>query len=661
MYYFLEELEGINFMGGTFLIEFGKETNIFGDNGTGKTRAKDAYSWLITNYNSAGKAKFPIKDTINKENNILPHVVRGQFRKENGEKLTLQKSYSETWGSDKGSEEKVHTGHSIEYKINGEVKTKGDYDDIINAMIPAELLKMLSDPFYFPNEMDKNEQRKQLELMASHVTDEYVLGKIANPEKNFEEISAILNAKSTLEARKKHLAYEIKKAKASHDPIKGKIEENSLHIKNIGVIDTVTIDAEIVRINGEISKIDEALTNKTKAEDLQSDLTRGKRNALNSLKNRQQEINNEHTAAFHKESRELVAGRSVAEDKISNLEIQKKSKEALLSSLKLKKTSLDTDLKLLIEKFNEENKKEFPEWDPNNFICGECKRKHEPGDIEHKESELRQNFIDLKKKNLLAINNEGAGIEKSLSENQALTKSTQEQFEKLVTELAAAQEELKNLNEGITAKGEVLQVDKRLLADKEYNDNAIKITKLEAEIADVKPIDYADLKTNKQTFIAELDVQKEKLNQVKQIKTLQDRNIVLAEEQKTLAQQIAKYQREDMLIDEFSISKSDLIEQTVRSKFKHVSFKMFENNIGDVNKKPTCELWYMGKPWAALNTGSKLNAGLDVVNALSTHYGIFPPLLLDNRESTTQIINTDSQVINFFVSKDDKTLRVEII
>lgn len=60
-----------------------------------------------------------------------------------------------------------------------------------------------------------------------------------------------------------------------------------------------------------------------------------------------------------------------------------------------------------------------------------------------------------------------------------------------------------------------------------------------------------------------------------------------------------------------------------------------------------------------MNSGARINAGIDIINTLSNHYEIKAPIFIDNRESTTRLIDTESQIINLVVSGMDKKLRVE--
>lgn len=101
------------------------------------------------------------------------------------------------------------------------------------------------------------------------------------------------------------------------------------------------------------------------------------------------------------------------------------------------------------------------------------------------------------------------------------------------------------------------------------------------------------------------------------------------------------------------------MENSINNKFKYVSFKLFDTQVnGGLNE--TCEALINGVPFSNANTASQINAGLDIINALSSHYSVQAPIFIDNRESVNKLIDTDSQIINLIVS-NDKNLKVEVI
>ncbi|EXQ65605.1 hypothetical protein V760_02867, partial [Staphylococcus aureus F23613] len=53
--------------------------------------------------------------------------------------------------------------------------------------------------------------------------------------------------------------------------------------------------------------------------------------------------------------------------------------------------------------------------------------------------------------------------------------------------------------------------------------------------------------------------------------------------------------------------------------------------------------------------------GLDIINTLSKHFKVTAPIFIDNAESVTELIKTESQQIQLIVNEQDKKLRMETI
>ena len=84
--------------------------------------------------------------------------------------------------------------------------------------------------------------------------------------------------------------------------------------------------------------------------------------------------------------------------------------------------------------------------------------------------------------------------------------------------------------------------------------------------------------------------------------------------------------------------------------FSIVKFKMYEQQIngGEIE---TCEAIVGGVPFSDLNDAGKINAGLDIINAICG-------FVIDNAESVNELLPTKSQKIRLVVSKD-KELVIE--
>ena len=73
-----------------------------------------------------------------------------------------------------------------------------------------------------------------------------------------------------------------------------------------------------------------------------------------------------------------------------------------------------------------------------------------------------------------------------------------------------------------------------------------------------------------------------------------------------------------------------------------------------------CDVTLHGVPYGSLNSGAKVQVGMDILPALCAHYGVVAPLFLDNAESVTRLPPYPGQLIRLQVSAPDKTLRLAL-
>ena len=223
-------------------------------------------------------------------------------------------------------------------------------------------------------------------------------------------------------------------------------------------------------------------------------------------------------------------------------------------------------------------------------------------------------------------------------------------------------ESLAAISQSLDAKKKELELLKT--APVEESPEMILIKKeiliLESKIKDFKVEDVSDLKLKKNELRLKVTVLEKQLAFKESNRKASERIAELEAEEVKLSEKIAELEGLEMLSEEFIRAKVELLEEKVDSKFKYVSFKMFRNqNNGGLEE--CCEPCVNGVPFTSnLNDAAKINAGLDIINTLCSHYGVNAPIFIDNRESTNKIIDVDSQVINLRVS-EDKELKVEVI
>lgn len=139
---------------------------------------------------------------------------------------------------------------------------------------------------------------------------------------------------------------------------------------------------------------------------------------------------------------------------------------------------------------------------------------------------------------------------------------------------------------------------------------------------------------------------------------VQDRMEALRKEQKQSAAQLEQIDRLVNGVEEFIRWKTRFIEDSVNGLFRVVTFRLFKELISG-GLEECCDVVVNGVPYAALNNGARINAGMDIIRRLAEHYGVRVPLFVDNAESVTRLEDAGTQVIRLVVSEQDKSLRVE--
>lgn len=134
----------------------------------------------------------------------------------------------------------------------------------------------------------------------------------------------------------------------------------------------------------------------------------------------------------------------------------------------------------------------------------------------------------------------------------------------------------------------------------------------------------------------------------------------LREEQKRTEEELEQVDRLAYGVEEFIRWKTHFIEDSVNGLFRIVTFRLFrEQANGGLEER--CDVVADGVPYNALNNGTRINAGMDIIRRLAEHYNVRVPLFVDNAEGVTRLEDAGTQVIRLVVSEQDKVLRVETV
>jgi chromosome segregation ATPase len=196
----------------------------------------------------------------------------------------------------------------------------------------------------------------------------------------------------------------------------------------------------------------------------------------------------------------------------------------------------------------------------------------------------------------------------------------------------------------------------------EMNSVAAKIADLEQEIkkaiSDIEPE-----KKHLEAALSDLEKQvgreREKLLSITQAVKTQDRIRQKEKALKLAAAEFEDCERKLYLLELYGRKRSEYIEETVSQKFEITSWKLFEEQI-NAGSREICEPVYQGVPYSTdLNTGAKIQVGLDVIRTLSKHHSVTMPVFIDNAESVTNwMIDLDNQMIRLAAAPNVEKLEV---
>lgn len=626
-----------------------KNTFICGGNGTGKTTLQDAFLWLLFGKDSTNRAdtNFNIK-TLGEDGKPILHLVHSVtgVLSINGRDVELQRNYVEKWGS--GVNAGVLQNHATEFYLNGvKLKTKKEYDAEVAAILPEDVFRMVTNPLYFPT-MKAQDQKAMLIEMAGNVTNE----EVANINPKFQELISLISGR-TLEQLAKEIASKKSAIKDELKGIPGRID--SVRDAMPESEDWAVLEKEIADKKEKIKDIDSQLADKSKQIEAEfkakSELQKQIGNKKLAKSQRENEIRQNANKSYH----DVL-------DNISKLEYQVKSKDAEISRkqedhsrIKANIEALNNDLEVLRGKFYaiDAETLQYPE---GAFICPTCKRELEVEDIQAKQQELQDNFNLNKANRLKAVQNEGkekAAKVEELKKQCSIIQAT-------ITQLSNEKEILvHNINECKGNMPEEQDTQKIILSDPTWLSLSNEIVDLENQLkAEAKPIDTTELKEAKAILSEAIDELNKKLGKRDTIersnKVIED----LEDRRDKNNEALAEQERLEFLVQDFQKEKDNKLMERINGMFSLVKFSFISEKLNG-NEAITCFCSVDGVPFADVNNASKINAGLDIINAICRSVGITAPIFIDNRESVNDLIPTMSQVINLVVSKD-KSLMIRV-
>lgn len=623
------------------------ETTISGENGLGKTRHFDAFMWLLFGKDSQDRKDFNIKSIVDgKPLEKVECEVSGILYVD-GEKISLRRAYVEDWVKPRGQVEQVFKGNHTETYWNDTPVNVSEYQKRINAIIDDSVFKMVTNPLFFAN-MKWQDQREQLFQLAGTITDNEIAA--GNPE--FATLLDRISGKSLVDF-KRELSSRKKRLKDDLAQIQPRIDQTARLMP--GKEDYSDLERQLVEIDTEIATIDKAIADKTTAIRQQYEGVQAKQQEINNLKQKRQKVLFDEQSRVREAAFAANANRRELE---SNIKSTEKELETMQRGVRLSQQEVNTVQDRILSKKREieglrtswydENAKEY-QGDDNCPECGQLLP-------EEKRSEARQMFANNKASKLSHITAKGGDLNKEVMEVEQDLANATKSLETAQKELQTKRDLLVSLNQELIALPMVEESDIKPEEIHEYVQLTGQIKSLEATLDNgTEQIDTTDLQNRKKGFQQMRDEVKGRLANRDLISKYTDEIASLDKQGKDLAQQIADAEREEYTIQNFTKAKIDGCERRINGLFSMVRFKLFDYTIDD-NESETCIALVDGVPFPSVNTAGKVNAGLDIINALTRFYGVTAPIFIDGRESVNRLIKTESQIINLVVSHDKELI-----
>jgi DNA repair protein SbcC/Rad50 len=651
------------------------ENFIYGKNEAGKTTVFDSLWFLFFGKDSTGRMDFSIK-TLDENNRVIEkvdHEVEGIFLI-NGNEKTFKRIYKEQWSRTTDT----LTGHTTDYHVDGfPVRTEKEYKEIVSQFFSEDLFKLLTNPLFF-NSMKPADRRAALISLVSEITNEEVFDSLPSKVKksvHTQTLEQLLREGKKLDQIRLKAAQDKKTYREEKDSIPGRIDEAERSKPE--EFDFTELEEIISGKKSELLEIEKQIMDAIHESNVKNKAIQQHQNGIFEQKTKLQKLQFNAEQELRKFQQNQNANLNEVKERIESLQNQAKATKTLITqksgqsrwnieqigNVSEQITRLNEQRDTLRQKWAEENAKEFS-W--NGETCTACNRPLEGAQAMDAEDKARANFNSKKKYRLDEIQAEGKSIKSKIeSHEQDITAKNQsillleEEIKTLSARLLETEESLKELEEGLNAWYAAEPVQKTVsdFLTEEYFSLKQEIERMEAaKPEEVKP-DLSQFEADKQLVQKSLEELQKALGSKDTIDRINRRIEELKQTEKDLAQKISATEGIEEACLTFSKARMELIESAINAKFDLVSFKMFEMQING-NEREICETIYKGVPFADLNTAGKIQAGLDIINALSRHYNAYLPIFIDNRESVHWIPNLNAQVVNLIADANTPQLTV---
>ena len=616
----------------------GRNAAIYGDNATGKTSIYDALTWLLFGKDSLGNGEKNIEiKPLDSTGEVRDHDAVTEVEAVllvNGEETALRRTYQEVWTTKRGSSEATYDGNTSEYYVDGVPCKKNAFDAKIREIVPEDTFRMLTSVSYFAKDLPWQKRREILFGIIGVADDEYILS-------TDDQFAPLIEAKGRLALAdfKAKLLSEKRGLVGARNEIPARINECQKTIDQLGSLDFEAAKAELDILNARKESISGelvAIGHSTAADGKRVELQQAQ------LELERLEEENRRYRAAQEQGQPDMKGLLLQQAQLTRRENQAKDMR-----------DREQAYVLFTEKHIAEARERWISVNSGTFTGGCCPTCGQSLPAEQMKA-ARDAFEARRRQQLRDIEQTAENLKQDKAAAEDRLKRCEEDICGLQDEIAVVAEQIEKAERRTVTVTDMDGYQEKAAGIKEW------ARQLMAELDRLKEDTYAAGAALRQELAGVTAQINEKMAVISKEATLQyakGRIRDLREDAARGAEKLSEIEKYLYLMDEYSRYKTKFVEDSVNDCFRIARFRLFrEQANGGVEDR--CDVVYDGVPYIALNSGAKINVGVDIINTLSEAYGVMVPLFVDNAESVTQLEPSGTQVIRLVVSENDKELRV---
>ena len=631
----------------------GRSAAIYGDNATGKTTLYNAITWLLFDKAGNGAKNFTPK-TKGPDGDLhhLEHSAEATFLVD-GCRIILKKTFREVYKKKRGSASEEFDGHTVDYYVNGVPVKEKEYTAAVLAACggDAEIPKLLTMPDYFSEGIPWEARRRILLEVCGDVSDDAV---IASKDELRDLLEVLLMPGST---DRRYTVDEYRRVAGARrteinrrlDAIPVQIAEAERAIPEIGAVSREELDSAVLCLTDTHSRL---LTERAEIESGNT-VTADLRRRMAEVECTKAEARSRHITEQAHVNDALDEEIRAAQKTLAEVEMELGS---IKNDMTVARTRLEHMKATRDELLAEYDRIAAETWDEAEAVCPTCHRPLPEEDAEH----LHERFNLRKSRRLEEINTKG---------KREASRAMIEEIEASLAGLDARMREIPARREELEAA--IRELEARRIAPLRFEDTngyhayEMELTSLRERLENGKhATDEAVAAVNDRIWAVEAELRERnaELARLELRDTQKARIATLEAEKRRLAVEFERLERGLYLCDLFTRTKVSYLTEHVSAHFKTVRFRLFHEQING-GLAEDCEVMIPtadGRmvPYTFANSAARINAGLEIIDVLSRHYGVEMPVVVDNAESVTRLDPVSAQVIRLYVSEHDKSLRI---